>query len=34
MMAIATVVPHYLMGIAAGAGILGMYMLVSASSGQ
>uniref|UniRef100_A0A7S0RIE9 ABC-2 type transporter transmembrane domain-containing protein n=1 Tax=Chlamydomonas leiostraca TaxID=1034604 RepID=A0A7S0RIE9_9CHLO len=28
MMAIAAVVPHYLMGIAAGAGIMGMYMLV------
>ncbi|KAG2485433.1 hypothetical protein HYH03_015813 [Edaphochlamys debaryana] len=28
MMAIAAVVPHYLMGIAAGAGMLGMYMLV------
>ncbi|KAG2450898.1 hypothetical protein HYH02_004730 [Chlamydomonas schloesseri] len=28
MMAIAAVVPHYLMGIAGGAGILGMYMLV------
>lgn len=28
MMAIAPMVPHYLMGIAAGAGILGMYMVV------
>ncbi|GFR44953.1 hypothetical protein Agub_g6261 [Astrephomene gubernaculifera] len=28
MMAIAAVVPHYLMGIAGGAGILGMFMLV------
>ncbi|GAB4819573.1 hypothetical protein N2152v2_006619 [Parachlorella kessleri] len=28
MMAIAPVVPHYLMGIAAGAGILGFFMLV------
>ncbi|MEW5317655.1 MAG: hypothetical protein WDW38_008937 [Sanguina aurantia] len=28
MMAIAAVVPHYLMGIAGGAGIMGMYMLV------
>ncbi|MEW5317656.1 MAG: hypothetical protein WDW38_008938 [Sanguina aurantia] len=28
MMAIAAVVPHYLMGIAGGTGIMGMYMLV------
>ncbi|KAG2444072.1 hypothetical protein HYH02_009015 [Chlamydomonas schloesseri] len=28
MVAIAAIVPHYLMGIAGGAGILGMYMLV------
>ncbi|GLC35641.1 hypothetical protein PLESTB_000000400 [Pleodorina starrii] len=28
MMAIAAVVPHYLMGIAGGAGIMGMFMLV------
>jgi len=28
MIAIAAIVPHYLMGIAGGAGILGMYMLV------
>lgn len=28
MMMIAAVVPHYLMGIAGGAGIMGMYMLV------
>lgn len=28
MMAIAAIVPHYLMGIAAGAGIMGMFMLV------
>ncbi|EFJ40488.1 hypothetical protein VOLCADRAFT_99753 [Volvox carteri f. nagariensis] len=28
MMSIAAVVPHYLMGIAGGAGILGMFMLV------
>lgn len=28
MMAIAAVVPHYLMGIAGGAGMLGMFMLV------
>ena len=28
MMAIAAIVPHFLMGIAAGAGILGMFMLV------
>ncbi len=26
--AIAPMVPHYLMGIAAGAGIMGMYMIV------
>ncbi|KAG1652464.1 hypothetical protein FOA52_009206 [Chlamydomonas sp. UWO 241] len=29
MMMIAAIVPHYLMGIAGGAGILGMFMLVS-----
>jgi len=29
MMAIAAIVPHYLMGIAGGAGLLGMFMLVS-----
>lgn len=28
MMAIAPVVPHYLMGIAAGAGLLGLFMIV------
>jgi ABC-type multidrug transport system permease subunit len=28
MMAIAPLVPHYLMGIAAGAGIMGLYMIV------
>ena len=28
MMAIAPLVPHYLVGIAAGGGVLGMYMLV------
>lgn len=28
MMAIAAIVPHYLMGLAGGAGILGMFMLV------
>jgi hypothetical protein len=28
MMAIAAIVPHYLMGIAGGAGLMGMYMLV------
>ncbi|GAX82112.1 hypothetical protein CEUSTIGMA_g9540.t1 [Chlamydomonas eustigma] len=28
MMAMAAIVPHYLMGIAGGAGVLGMYMLV------
>lgn len=28
MMAIAAIVPHYLLGIAGGAGIMGMYMLV------
>jgi hypothetical protein len=28
MMAIAAIVPHYLMGIAGGAGLMGMFMLV------
>lgn len=28
MMAVAAIVPHYLMTIAGGAGIMGMFMLV------